>query len=126
MTIVEGASFSDAGAGILLARDPVSAQQPSQSSNDDHVVGDGPDGDDDDDDDDDDKDACDRSSEYEYTGSAGLDQSQEPSETAVTQQETIVAPESAIDSRTIAHFPVRTLTRTGQALRDRYRLTESC
>ncbi len=85
----------------MLARDPVSAQQPSPNSNDDNVVGDGPDGDDDDDDD---NDAYDGTSTYEYTGSAGLDQSQEPSGTAVTQQERIVAPESGLDSRTITHF----------------------
>ena len=85
----------------MLARDLVSAQQPSPSYNDDDVVGDGPNGDEEDDDD---TDACDESSEYGYIDSAGLDQSQEPSGTAVSQQETIVAPESGLGSRNIAHF----------------------
>lgn len=83
----------------MLARASVSAQQSSPSSNNDDVVGDGPDGDDDDDDD-----ACDGSSECEYTGSARLHQPQEPSGTAVTQQETIVAPEPGIDSLSITHI----------------------
>lgn len=83
----------------MLARGSVSAQQPSPSSNDDDVIGDGPDRDDDDDDD-----ACDGSSECEYTGSAGLHQPQEPSGTAITQQETIVAPESGIDSPSMTHL----------------------
>lgn len=83
----------------MLTRGSVSAQQPSPSSNDDDVVVDGPDGDDDDDDD-----ACDGSSEGEYTGSAGLHQPQEPFGTAVTQQETIIAPEPGIDSPSITHF----------------------
>ena len=83
----------------MLARGSVPAQQPSPTSNDDDVVGDGPDGDDDDDDD-----ACDGSSECEYTGSAGQHQPQEPSGTAVTQQETITTPEPGIDSPSITHF----------------------
>ncbi|MCJ1269494.1 hypothetical protein MMC22_009386 [Lobaria immixta] len=85
----------------MLARRSVSAQQPSLSSIDDDVVGDGSDRDDDDDDDDD---TCERSSECEYTGSVGLHHPQEPSGTAVTQQETTVAPEPGIDSSSIMHF----------------------
>lgn len=83
----------------MLARASVSAQQPSPSSNDDDMVGDGLDGDDDDDDD-----ACDGISECEYTSSAGLHQPQEPSGTAVTQLEPMVAPEPGIDSLSIMHF----------------------
>ncbi len=83
----------------MLASGSVSAQQPSPSSNDDDVGGDGPDGGDDND-----NDACDGSFRCGYTGSAGLHQPQEPSGTAVTQQETIVAPEPGIDSPSIAHF----------------------
>lgn len=83
----------------MLARGSVSAQQPSPSSNDDDVVGDGPDGGDENE-----NDACDGSSECGYTGSAGLHQPQEPSGTAVTQQGTILAPEPGMDSPRITHF----------------------
>ena len=84
----------------MLAGDRVSVQQPSPSSNDDDVVGDRPD----EHDDDDDNDACDGSSEYECTGSAEMDQSQEPSGAAVTQQETINVPDCGLDSSSITHF----------------------
>ena len=57
-----------------------------------------------DDDNDDDNDACDGSSEYEYAGSAGLNQGQEPSATAIIQQEAIVTSESELNSRNITHF----------------------
>ena len=80
----------------MFARSSVLAQQPSPSSNDDDLVGDGPDGDDDDD-----NDACDGSSECEYTGSADFHQPQEPSR---AQQQMIVAPEPGIDSPSITRF----------------------
>ena len=63
------------------------------------MVGDGPDGDDDDD-----NDACDGSSECEYTGSADFHQPQEPSGAAITQQRTTVAPTPGINSSSITHF----------------------
>lgn len=83
----------------MLARGSVSAQQPSPSSNDDDVVGDGLDRDDDDD-----NDACDGSSDSEYTGSAGLHQPEERSGTAVTQTKAIVAPEPRVDTPISTHF----------------------
>jgi hypothetical protein len=83
----------------MLARGAAPAQQPSPSSNDDDVVGDEPDGDDDDDDD-----AFDRKSGFEYTGSAGQHQPQEPPGSAITQRETTFVPEPGIDSPSITHF----------------------
>ena len=85
----------------MLARGSVPVQLPSPSSNDDDVVGGGLDGDDDDDNN---NDAFDGSSECGHTDSVGLLQPQEPSETAVTRQETIFTPEPGIDSPIITHF----------------------
>lgn len=87
----------------MLARGPVTAQQPNLSStNDDDTIGDTADGDDDDDDDD----ACDESSNFVYASSARMHQPQEPPGISVTPRETNtrVALKPTIRSPSITHF----------------------
>lgn len=81
----------------MLARRSISTQQPISTSNHDDTVGDGPDRGDD-------NDASDGSSECGYTGSVGLQQSQESFGVTMSQQETIVASEPGIESPSMTHF----------------------
>lgn len=83
----------------MLARGSISAQKSSSASSHDDVVGNAPDKGSDND-----NDTSDEISDFGYTSSVGLQQSQEMSRATITQQPINVASEVEIDSPGIPHF----------------------